>query len=674
MLLSKIALHNFSAFEGTQVLDLTSTGNSEQNITLIGAMNGAGKTSLLDAVKLCLYGERGSGLLPQRETPAEFVRKRFNYNARARHETEMWIELAFDDVELPGATHQIQVRRTWKFHSVRGSYDQDEFTIHKDGKALQIIDREHWQDFINDTIPPGIAGFFFFDGEKIQQLADDTNDREVLRESIRNLLGLSIYSKLGGDLAKHTDDIRREADKITDDQLKQLEADEARSLRLIRENREQSEGVQEELHRLIEHDEQLEREIRRITGVGADSRGDLQTQVAEADNQKRNANEEILKVAGELLPFAIAGRVCDDLKAQLEAEERLRQWEASKARVHPQLERIVNRVFFDSKCPRPQPDITPTQRTFYANRLTEEWEALFIPKPDDAADKVLHEISPKDDRFILNTLDRVSTHTLGILKELLKQRERASKRLQEASRELRNLPEDESHIGSLFEQRKINEDQKQRLNREVGRLDDEHSRFERELKSTREKIENLKQKLKVAEYDRSRIALARKVQDALVRYEKELQKRKLDELENHTTEMYQQLARKNDFVGQVKIDPHTFEVTVHDTRGRIRDKRSLSAGEKQIYAISLLWGLAKASDAELPIIVDTPFARLDSEHRSKIAKHYFPHASEQVIVLSTDEEIDQRYVELLHPYIGRTYLIEHHDDERRSVVKEGYFH
>src|SRR5438045_2575058 len=105
MLLSKIALHNYSAFEGTQVIDLSPTASPEKNITLIGAMNGAGKTSLLDAVKLCLYGERGSGLLSPREVPSEFIRKRFNYNARDRHELEMRIELVLDDIELPGATH-----------------------------------------------------------------------------------------------------------------------------------------------------------------------------------------------------------------------------------------------------------------------------------------------------------------------------------------------------------------------------------------------------------------------------------------------------------------------------------------------------------------------------------------------------------------------------------------
>lgn len=373
------------------------------------------------------------------------------------------------------------------------------------------------------------------------------------------------------------------------------------------------------------------------------------------------------------MPFAIAGRICDDLRGQIEGEEKLRQWEAAKARVHPQLDRIVSRVFHDPNAPRPKPDITPSQKTFYAKRLTDEWEALFIPKPEDAADAPLHELSPKDERLILGTLDQVSTQTLGTLKELLKQRERASKRLQDSSRELRNLPEDNAHLASLFDNRRANEAEKQTLNRELGKVEDESAKYERELKSVQDRIINFKQKLQVADYDRQRVGLARKVQDALGRYEKELQNRKLEELERRTTEMYSRLARKSDFVGQVKIDPQTFDVTIHDPRGRIREKRSLSAGEKQIYAISLLWGLARTSNVELPIIIDTPFARLDSAHRTRIAEHYFPHASEQVIVLSTDEEIDHRYIELLKPYIGRTYIVEHDDKERRSFVKDGYF-
>jgi DNA sulfur modification protein DndD len=214
---------------------------------------------------------------------------------------------------------------------------------------------------------------------------------------------------------------------------------------------------------------------------------------------------------------------------------------------------------------------------------------------------------------------------------------------------------------------------KRTLNEKTGRLEDEISRLERELKSVQEKIVNLKDKLVGAKKIQNQVSLARRIRSAVQDYEKKLQTRKLSELERYTTEMYQRLARKQDFVGEVKIDLRSFDVSIHDPHGQMKEKRSLSAGEKQIYAIALLWGLAKSSDVELPIIIDTPFARLDSEHRTNIAKHYFPFASEQVIILSTDEEIDHRYTELLRPFIGQTYLIKHSDIKRRSTIELGYF-
>ena len=297
-----------------------------------------------------------------------------------------------------------------------------------------------------------------------------------------------------------------------------------------------------------------------------------------------------------------------------------------------------------------------------------------MPKPEDAADEAIHEFSPKDERFVLGTLDKVSQEIIGNLKDLLTIRERAARRLQDANRELRNLPEDDSHIGQLVANFKAKSELKRQLNEKTGKLKDEISRFERELKSVQERIENTKGKLTTAKKVQTQVDLARKIRAAVQNYEKELQKRKLADLEKYTTEMYRRLARKSDFVGEVRIDLRTFDVSIHDPHGQVKEKRSLSAGEKQIYAIALLWGLAKSSDVELPIIIDTPFARLDSEHRTNIAKHYFPFASEQVIILSTDEEIDQRYVAVLETFIGKKFLIKHDDANKRSEIKKGYFH
>ena len=585
MILKNVILHNYTAFEGTQEINLTPTEDSEQNIILIGAMNGSGKTSLLEAVKLCLYGERGSGLLSKSESEASFINKKFNYSARKR-DKQMSIELTFGDVPIPNP-HEIKIRRNWFFDTVTGRYENSSaMTIYKDGKVLELVARDQWQDFINEKIPPGVSDFFFFDGEKIQQLADDSTDRESLKESIRYLLGLKIIGNLEVDLSKHIDDIRRDSDKVTDSQLRELETDEARFDEKIKENREELAEIQNQLYGLYEDETRLEKEIRRVTGIGTNNRSQLEMEVAETENQKRKANEDIVKLASDILPFAISGRLCDELREQILAEESLKQWQAAKARVHPQLHKVISRVFYDDVA-RIKPDISAVQRVYYAKLLEMEWEALFMPKPEDAANEAIHELSPKDERFVLGTLDKVSKEIIGNLKDLLTIRERASRRSQDASRELRSLPEDDSHVGQMVADFKSKSELKRTLNEKTGKLEDEISRFGRELKSVQEKIVNLKDKLVGAKKVQTQVELARKIRVTVQNYEKQLQKRKLSELERFTTEMYHRLARKHDFVGEVKIDLQTFDVAIHDPHGNIKEKRSLSAGEKQIYAIAL---------------------------------------------------------------------------------------
>lgn len=416
MILKTVSLHNYTAFEGTQEINLTPTENSEQNIILIGAMNGSGKTSLLEAVKLCLYGERGSGLLSPRESEASFINKKFNYNVRKR-DRKMSIELTFGDVPIPNP-HEIKIRRDWFFDTVTGRYENSSaMTIYKDGKELELVARDQWQDFINEKIPPGVSDFFFFDGEKIQQLADDSTDRESLKESIGYLLGLKIIGNLEVDLSKHIDDIRRDSDKVTDSQLRELEADEARYDEKIKDNRDELSEIQNQLYSLYDEETRLEKEIRRVTGIGTNNRSQLEQEVAETENQKRRANEDILKLASDILPFAISGRLCEDLRGQILAEEGLRQWEAAKTKVHPQLNKIVHRVFWDETVLRATPDLTPYQKASYSKLLTEEWEALFMSKPEDAASEAIHELSAKDERFVLSTLDKVSKEIIGNLQD-----------------------------------------------------------------------------------------------------------------------------------------------------------------------------------------------------------------------------------------------------------------
>jgi DNA sulfur modification protein DndD len=149
--------------------------------------------------------------------------------------------------------------------------------------------------------------------------------------------------------------------------------------------------------------------------------------------------------------------------------------------------------------------------------------------------------------------------------------------------------------------------------------------------------------------------------------------RKVQELEGAVTTSFNLLCRKKDTMRRISIDPNTFAVTVIDRDGHPIPKSQLSAGEKQVYAISMLWALAKTSRRPLPVIIDTPLARLDRDHRHLLAGNYFPHASHQVLMLSTDTEVDESYFEIISPNISHAYLLEFSPEERFTSVRAGYF-
>lgn len=148
---------------------------------------------------------------------------------------------------------------------------------------------------------------------------------------------------------------------------------------------------------------------------------------------------------------------------------------------------------------------------------------------------------------------------------------------------------------------------------------------------------------------------------------------KIDRLAQQVTDAFRYLLSKKTLVERVLIDPETFAITLFDSDGHAVPKQRLSEGEKQIFAISVLWGLSRASSRPLPVIIDTPMARLDSEHRQQLVERYFPHASHQVIVLSTDTEIERKYFDSLQPHIARAYFLSYDGQSRVTRPQEGYF-
>jgi DNA sulfur modification protein DndD len=169
------------------------------------------------------------------------------------------------------------------------------------------------------------------------------------------------------------------------------------------------------------------------------------------------------------------------------------------------------------------------------------------------------------------------------------------------------------------------------------------------------------------------MAMAERVAASLSVYERALIKQKIRALEVAFVDCFNRLARKSDLVRSVRIDDVTFQATLMGESGEEVSRIRLSAGEKQVFAIAMLWALAKTSGRSLPVIIDTPLARLDSDHRTAILERYLPEVSHQVIVLSTDTEIDEGMAESLSPFIAQSMRLDYLPGEGRTVVTKGYF-
>ena len=156
-------------------------------------------------------------------------------------------------------------------------------------------------------------------------------------------------------------------------------------------------------------------------------------------------------------------------------------------------------------------------------------------------------------------------------------------------------------------------------------------------------------------------------------YTVELQKRKTDTLGRTITECYKKLANKKNLIQEIVMDPETLNMRYLDENRHEVLKESLSAGEKQLMVIAILWALALCSKKKLPVIIDTPLSRLDSQHRSSIISTYFPNASDQTIILSTDTEIDYNYYEMMKDSVGDEFILVYSEETKSTTVKKGYF-
>ena len=655
MILRKVILEDFGLYAGTTEIDLVPRGRNGDAcpIVLIGGKNGAGKTTLLEAVRLALYGRRALGSRVALSEYEAYLRGRISRSASALASA---VGLEFDYAEA-GAIHRYRVRREWV---VRGKALVETLLLEKDGAMVTSVPRDEWHHFLQELIPPGVSQLFFFDGEKISEIAEGEAENEHLADAVRGLLGIDLVGRLRADLGLYL------ARHLSDDNgasTAKLEAVD-RDITAASNRVEQiSDTVAELVAARDSQARQAERVRRQFVAEGGEVALHRARTEAQRDETKGNitrCEHEMRDLANKLLPFALAPTLIGSFRAALALADGPERHKGSLTMVRDLLV-----AWRDDKA-----------ATRLASWDTKHWADLHQffeeqtrPSTESLDHSAFREVG--DGAATLGRLTEVEADVRPRARALLKELDALNARIRTLDIALARA--DNAAAGVLLDDLRVAE-------QKVGATEAALKGRQEELKLLRGQMVTLDRERRRLEDEQTgsakamqRTELAARTTQALVHYERRLLEHKLGQLRTEFVVCFNRLARKADLIADVKIDPETFATTLIDRQRREIPKSALSAGEKQIYAIAILWALARTSGRPLPMIIDTPLARLDSEHRAKLTGRYFPAASHQVILLSTDTEIDEALIKDLAPSVSHSFRLDYDHESERTVVSPGYF-
>lgn len=658
MIFLELVLENFGPYLGRQIINLRPGMEDSGPIILFGGMNGGGKTTLMDAIRLALYGQRAQCSTRGNLNYADFLTQCVNKHTPMRAKTR--IELAFAQIQEDELI-TLRVVRYWTREP-------------KEGKdTLGILVNEEWPDkalagtwdeFIENVLPVGISNLFLFDGEQVKELAElETPPLQVV-EAIQSLLGLELAERLLIDLEILATRKRKEVAKLMGDgSLTEIEA----RIEELKQEQEQLEIAQMRLKKQLKTAEKLARvaqeKFMSEGGVTAE-KGSLRKDLNALERQEESQRSQLVNLAAGTLPCQLINDLLQQIKIQGELEKRHQQAQIAQEIIQQRDQRLIDYL---------------VQLTLPSKKLDKIKDFLAAENQELSAEveESKHAWLGADDQT-LEQLDRLLNYEIQKDYEVALSCQQALEKLAKSrntlERQLATAAEPE-----VYEQLKIDMETAQgelvKLNAESELLTRRRGEIDRNLKAKIDELESYSEKFLSTRNDDHLLKRIGKVQETLKVFREKLTLKKLNKLEIEVGQCFNYLLHKSDLVHRVMIDTDSYRLSLYDFQGQPVPKHRLSAGEKQLLAIAFLWGLARVSGRHLPIAIDTPLGRLDSSHRSHLVERYFPTASHQVILLSTDTEIGELEVKTLREQgaIGREFLLEYEADKGCTIVQENCY-
>ena len=667
MLLTKIIINDFGVYRGRNEFNFQMEPGKP--IILCGGANGAGKTTLFESVMLCLYGQNSfEQKTSQKQYHNKILRTIHRYLGTKKSADEASVIIEFEFAR-EGQIVEYQVIRMWQNND--GKIDET-FTVKKKNPSdekfvkLDSIEESAWQTFIEQLIPRGIVKLFFFDGEQIQKIADEGGEDKHIKSSFDALLGLDLVQQLINDigltLARNAKgDTKKILDEIT---LLTKEKDE--SEKRIENLQDKQAGIQTNIDSLQKKVDVQEANFKKIGGQFGIKREKLAIEKARLESKFENIRKEIRDLCSDILPFSLVPKQLEEVKNEIKIDQQKIQNSFEKSILEKNFQELLDDIKSKSFLPNITNDIK--------QNITKQIDELLKNKIESITNltKTSYNLSANDMNQIIQSIDDVNDSSGQKIEDLVKSYNIVFNSLEQIKVGLESAPK-EDELGPIFSELT-------QTTRKLGELQNEF-----EHKKT---LESQERSLIVLVNGKIRANLTKKyenkkrmaglengsnVQDALEDYANLLRGKKLKLLENYILDKLQVLLHKKNFIEKISIDRETFDVKLYKGNDDEISKNMLSKGELQMYATAVVWGLALTSGRPLPFMIDTPLARLDEKHRNSIVEKFYPNASHQIIILSTDSEINFEYYQKLEPYISSSFVIQYDSDSGSTKKHDTYF-
>ena len=716
MKINKLVLKNFRSYEEETTFDFSTT--KEKNIILVGGKNGAGKSTIFEAIKLCIYGPMAYKYQGFNSSYISRIKSNINNNSLKNDTVDAFVSI---DIELSESTEKntYTLVRQWTFKDKKLD---EKFLVYKNFAIIPLDKEElnYFENYITSIISPKIFEFFFFDGEHLSEFFIGKNSNTHLKQSLLSLCNFDTF-----DVLKNTIISTARSSKNANDEIELAKENYLSLENQLSELNSKEEALNEEfkevsnkLEDLQQEKITLEKDFRKKGGVLAEERDSLNSKTIELETKRSLINQNIKDFCNDMLPFLMVKNQITNLEKQLKTE--------SDNLLYSQLKSKLNTQYIKSLLLN---KIESSSLDEIAITVSEALIDDIKPNSYEENFKMIHNLSNDESNSLYSLINNILDFDTSYILNSFKEYRDIAHELSNIRTKLNSSLEDEAlnlyitDIGNLSNKIGHLSESKNLLNNSLDEIRLKINEVTSERDKSKSKYIDLLQSNKVVDMSSNLILML----DDII---KTLTDNKTKEIQDNFMYIFKKIIQKDNFIDFIDID-NNFNASLYinkmyyslelenlienigydeierkfgrlffddlfklynvenrsellnaiktDTQSAFLTLRTkvdingFSSGEKQIYILCLYWALLKASDIEIPFIIDTPYARIDETHRNNITSEYLSTISDQVIILSTNTEIDEKAYREIKPKLNGEYLIKYDDKNRKTIQRKGYF-